>query len=112
MASRIIKWDHNAAGIVTLTIDDPDAGANTLPEAYIDEMGATIGRLHDEVEQITGVVITSAKTTFFAGADLTQVIKAGPDDAQGARRLHHADQGRPSSAGAAGQAGRRRHRRV
>ena len=69
-------------GIVTLTIDDPDAGANTQTEAYIDEMGATIGRLHDEVDEITGVVITSAKTTFFAGADLTQVIKAGPDDAQ------------------------------
>jgi 3-hydroxyacyl-CoA dehydrogenase/enoyl-CoA hydratase/3-hydroxybutyryl-CoA epimerase len=78
----IINWDRDADGIVTLTIDDPGAGANTLTPAYIDEMGATIGRLNDEVANISGVVITSAKSTFFAGADLTQVIQAGPDDAQ------------------------------
>lgn len=76
----IIHWDKDSDGIVTLTIDDPSAGANTLTDAYIAEMGDTIDRL--TAEDLNGVVITSAKKTFFAGADLTRIIQAGPDHAQ------------------------------
>jgi 3-hydroxyacyl-CoA dehydrogenase/enoyl-CoA hydratase/3-hydroxybutyryl-CoA epimerase len=78
----IIHWDQDADGIVTLTIDDPSSSANTLTDAYVAEMGTTLDRLYAEIDSITGVVITSGKKTFFAGADLTQILAAGPEHAQ------------------------------
>lgn len=93
MTKSIIQWDRDADGIVTLTIDDPDSSANTLTDTYVEQMGATIDRLYAEADHITGVVITSAKETFFAGADLTQIRQAGPEQAQelfdGSIRIKH-----------------------
>jgi 3-hydroxyacyl-CoA dehydrogenase / enoyl-CoA hydratase / 3-hydroxybutyryl-CoA epimerase len=40
-----------------------------------------VDRLVAEKDSITGVVLTSAKKTFFAGGDLTAMLNAGPDDA-------------------------------
>jgi 3-hydroxyacyl-CoA dehydrogenase/enoyl-CoA hydratase/3-hydroxybutyryl-CoA epimerase len=82
MTTNFIHWDRDVDGIVALTIDDPTSGANTLTQAYVEEMGATIDRLYAELDSITGVVITSAKTTFFAGADLNLILQAGPEKAQ------------------------------
>lgn len=82
MSDSIIGWDKDGEGIVTLTIDDPDNGANMLTDAYVEQMGAMIDRLEAEVDETTGVVITSGKSTFFAGADLTQIRSAGPEHAQ------------------------------
>ncbi|QQK50265.1 3-hydroxyacyl-CoA dehydrogenase [Mycobacterium avium subsp. paratuberculosis] len=82
MSDSIIGWDKDADGIVTLTIDDPDNSANMLTDAYVEQMGAMIDRLEAEVDETTGVVITSGKSTFFAGADLTQIRSAGPEHAQ------------------------------
>ncbi|WP_067712305.1 3-hydroxyacyl-CoA dehydrogenase NAD-binding domain-containing protein [Nocardia yamanashiensis] len=82
MTGTIIRWDQDADGIVVLTIDDPAGGANTLTDAYVAEMGATVDRLEAEIDGITGVVVTSGKSTFFAGADLNLIIQAGPEHAQ------------------------------
>ncbi|MFC7616242.1 3-hydroxyacyl-CoA dehydrogenase NAD-binding domain-containing protein [Actinokineospora soli] len=77
-----IAWDRDADGVVTLTIDDPASGANTLTEAYVAELGTVVDRLEAERDAITGVVITSGKKTFFAGADLTAIRSAGPEQAR------------------------------
>ena len=42
-------------------------------------MKATVDRLVAEKDSITGVVITSGKKTFFAGGDLKNMIKVGPE---------------------------------
>src|SRR3954464_15342566 len=68
--STTIKWDKGEDGIVVLTLDDPNQGANTMNAAYIASMGATVQRLEAEKDDIKGVVLTSAKKTFFAGGDL------------------------------------------
>ena len=81
MADNTIQWDKDADGIVTLTMDDPSGSANVMNEAYIESMGETVDRLVAEKDSITGVVITSAKKTFFAGGDLTAMVKARPEDA-------------------------------
>ena len=70
MADNTIQWDKDADGIVTLTMDDPSGSANVMNEAYIESMGKAVDRLVAEKDSITGVVITSAKKTFFAGGDL------------------------------------------
>jgi 3-hydroxyacyl-CoA dehydrogenase / enoyl-CoA hydratase / 3-hydroxybutyryl-CoA epimerase len=81
MVENTIAWEKDADGIVTLTMDDPSGSANVMNEAYIESMGKAVDRLVAEKDSIVGVVITSAKKTFFAGGDLTAMIQAGPEDA-------------------------------
>src|SRR5919205_540833 len=77
-----IRWVIDDHGIVTLTLDDPGRSANTINDRYVTSMGQTVDRLEAERDSITGVIITSAKKTFFAGGDLNMLIKATPADAE------------------------------
>ncbi len=76
-----VRYDRDDDGIVVLTLDDPESSANTMNERYVASMGAALDRLEAERDEITGVVVTSAKKTFFAGGDLKGMVQAGPDDA-------------------------------
>src|SRR5689334_3125751 len=80
--SSAIRYEKDADGIVTLTMDDPTAGANTMNEVYTDAMAATVERLEAEKDDIKGVVLTSAKKTFFAGGNLKMLQQGTPADAQ------------------------------
>ena len=111
MAENTIKWDKDADGIVTLTLDDPTGSANVMNEHYTESMHNAVERLVAEKDSITGVVITSAKKTFFAGGDLKGMIKAQPEDAGEFFSTVEGDQGRPAHAGDPRQARRRRHQR-
>jgi 3-hydroxyacyl-CoA dehydrogenase / enoyl-CoA hydratase / 3-hydroxybutyryl-CoA epimerase len=79
--STTIRWDKGDDGIVVLTLDDPNQGANTMNRAYFESMGATLDRLEAERDSIAGVVITSAKKTFFAGGDLNDLLALRKDQA-------------------------------
>ncbi|MGV0993658.1 MAG: 3-hydroxyacyl-CoA dehydrogenase NAD-binding domain-containing protein [Mycobacterium sp.] len=81
MAENTIKWDKDADGIVTLTLDDPTGGANVMNEHYKESMHKAVERLVAEKDSITGVVITSGKKTFFAGGDLKGIIQITPEQA-------------------------------
>jgi 3-hydroxyacyl-CoA dehydrogenase / enoyl-CoA hydratase / 3-hydroxybutyryl-CoA epimerase len=81
MTENTIQWDKDADGIVTLTLDDPTGSANVMNEHYAESMRNTVEHLVAEKDSVTGVVITSAKKTFFAGGDLKSMIHLGPDDA-------------------------------
>ncbi len=56
-----------------------------MNEAYRDGMHAAVDRLYDELAadpaSVTGVVVASAKKTFFAGGNLSLMIQAKPEDA-------------------------------
>ncbi|QIK75020.1 3-hydroxyacyl-CoA dehydrogenase NAD-binding domain-containing protein [Nocardioides piscis] len=77
-----VRYDRDADGIVTLTLDDPTASANTMTELYKESMENAVDRLYAEVEDVTGVVIASAKKTFFAGGNLKNMIQATKADAE------------------------------
>ncbi|WP_067569287.1 3-hydroxyacyl-CoA dehydrogenase NAD-binding domain-containing protein [Nocardia acidivorans] len=81
MTENMIGWEKDADGIVVLTMDDPNQGANTMNQLYKDSMKATVDRLEAEKDDITGVVITSGKKTFFAGGDLKNMMKTTPENA-------------------------------
>jgi 3-hydroxyacyl-CoA dehydrogenase/enoyl-CoA hydratase/3-hydroxybutyryl-CoA epimerase len=76
-----VRYEQDGDGIVTLVLDDPTATANTMNELYQRSMHAAVERLYDEVDGVTGVVVTSAKKTFFAGGNLTLMMRQTPDDA-------------------------------
>ncbi len=50
--------------------------------AYAESMEATVERLEAEKDDIAGVIITSAKKTFFAGGDLNDLKQARPEDGE------------------------------
>ncbi|MGZ4446335.1 MAG: 3-hydroxyacyl-CoA dehydrogenase NAD-binding domain-containing protein [Nocardioides sp.] len=76
-----VRYDKDADGIVTLTLDDPTSSANTMNELYLESMAAVVDRLYAEVDDVTGVVVASAKKTFFAGGNLKGMVQATKDDA-------------------------------
>jgi 3-hydroxyacyl-CoA dehydrogenase/enoyl-CoA hydratase/3-hydroxybutyryl-CoA epimerase len=76
-----VRYERDEDGIVTLTLDDPTSSANTMNELYKDSMAAAVDRLYAEADDVTGVVIASAKKTFFAGGDLKLMVQATRDDA-------------------------------
>src|SRR4051812_7096791 len=77
--AKTIRWEQDDDGIVTLILDDPNQSANTMNAAYAASMQATVERLEAEKDSIAGVVITSAKKTFFAGGDLNDLREATPE---------------------------------
>ncbi|MEU7318559.1 3-hydroxyacyl-CoA dehydrogenase NAD-binding domain-containing protein [Streptomyces sp. NPDC007083] len=80
--STTIRWDQDSTGIVTLTFDDPDQSANTMNAAFQTSLTAVADRLEAERDSVRGVIMTSAKKTFFAGGDLRLLIRARPENAQ------------------------------
>jgi 3-hydroxyacyl-CoA dehydrogenase/enoyl-CoA hydratase/3-hydroxybutyryl-CoA epimerase len=79
--TNMIAWEQDSDGIVTLTMDDPDQGANTMNATFQSSFAQTVQRLLAEKDSITGVVLTSGKKTFFAGGDLGLLSQATPADA-------------------------------
>ncbi|MCR4541065.1 3-hydroxyacyl-CoA dehydrogenase NAD-binding domain-containing protein [Pseudomonas sp. 18.1.10] len=73
--TQAIRYEKGQDRIVVLTLDMPGQSANTMNGAYREAMAATVERLEAEKDTLAGVVITSAKKTFFAGGDLNELIK-------------------------------------
>ncbi|MGR1216328.1 3-hydroxyacyl-CoA dehydrogenase NAD-binding domain-containing protein [Metapseudomonas otitidis] len=78
-----IRYEKGPDNIVVLTIDMPGQSANTMNAVYREAMGATVDRLEAEKDSIAGVIVTSAKKTFFAGGDLNELIQVTQADANG-----------------------------
>ncbi len=70
-----------ADGIATLTFDEPNSPVNTMCLDWQADMTAAAAQLVADKDQITGVILASNKTTFFAGADLKGVMRLQPSDA-------------------------------
>ncbi|MER6851228.1 3-hydroxyacyl-CoA dehydrogenase NAD-binding domain-containing protein [Streptomyces flaveolus] len=80
--STTIRWEQDDTGVVTLVIDDPDQSANTMNAAFIDSLDAVAARLGECRDDIRGVIVASAKKSFFAGGDLRDLISVTPETAQ------------------------------
>ncbi|UVE16224.1 3-hydroxyacyl-CoA dehydrogenase NAD-binding domain-containing protein [Pseudomonas sp. LS44] len=76
-----IRYEKGQDNIVVLTIDMPGQSANTMNAVYGAAMGKIVERLQTEKDSIAGVIVTSAKKTFFAGGDLNELIKVSKADA-------------------------------
>ncbi|MCK7597521.1 3-hydroxyacyl-CoA dehydrogenase NAD-binding domain-containing protein [Microbulbifer sp. CAU 1566] len=69
-------YDKDSNGVVTVTMD-MDGPVNAMNEQYRAGMAETLDRLEKE-EGLTGVVLASAKSTFFAGGDLKALSSVAP----------------------------------
>ena len=82
---QTIRYELDADGIATLTFDEPGSPVNTMTPGLA-------GRLRHAPSQVRGtrtlkgLLLASAKTTFFAGAELKGVLYATAEDAKEAFR--------------------------
>ncbi len=70
--------DH---GIATITFDEPDSPVNTMCLQWQQDMDAVAAQVLQDKDNITGILLASAKSTFFAGADLKAAMRLTPADA-------------------------------
>ena len=82
-------WEQDGDGIVTVTMDDPDSAVNTMNAHFAAALEATVERLESERDHIAGVILASAKRSWFAGGDLNQLRAAEP--ARAAEQTAHID---------------------
>jgi len=80
--TEAIRYETGPDRIVVLTLDMPGQSANTMSAVYRQAMAACVARLTAEKDSIVGVIITSAKKTFFAGGDLNELVKVGKPEAK------------------------------
>jgi len=77
-----IRYALGSDKILTLTIDMPGQSANTMNTAFREALDETVNKVQGDLENIRGIIIASAKKTFFAGGDLKEIHKVTRDDAQ------------------------------
>jgi len=76
-----IRYEKDAAGIVTVVFDDPTASVNTMSPAWQAAFAAVVGHIESERGSIKGVILASAKANFFAGAELKGILELKASDA-------------------------------
>jgi 3-hydroxyacyl-CoA dehydrogenase/enoyl-CoA hydratase/3-hydroxybutyryl-CoA epimerase len=76
-----IRLEKDSNQIVTLTFDAQGQSANTMNAAFRDSLRAVTQKIVADKANIKGILLTSAKSTFFAGGDLKELSQVGPEDA-------------------------------
>ncbi|MEQ9546442.1 MAG: 3-hydroxyacyl-CoA dehydrogenase NAD-binding domain-containing protein [Marinobacter sp.] len=77
-----IRYELGSDQILTLTIDMPGQSANTMNADFRQGLTETVAKVKGDLDNIRGIIVTSAKKTFFAGGDLKELHKVTRDDAQ------------------------------
>ena len=82
----MFQYERDANGVVTLTFDMPDRAQNVFNHGSLDALSAAVERVASDAE-CTGVILTSGKKDFAAGADL-EMIEQMAAGGQTAEELH------------------------
>ncbi len=67
------KYEVDADGVALITIDQQDKSMNVLDRNVIEELDALVDKVAAD-DAVKGAVVTSAKDSFIAGADLMMVL--------------------------------------
>lgn len=77
-----IRYDLGSDQILTLTIDMPGQSANTMTSEFRESLAETTAKVKSDLAGIRGIIIASAKKTFFAGGDLKELHQVTQEHAQ------------------------------
>ncbi|MDE2627124.1 MAG: enoyl-CoA hydratase/isomerase family protein [Burkholderiales bacterium] len=81
MSMDSIRYALDDAGIASVTFDAPGSPVNTMTRQWQADLAEVADGLARDKDRIKGVLLASAKTTFFAGAELNGVLKLRAEDA-------------------------------
>jgi 3-hydroxyacyl-CoA dehydrogenase / enoyl-CoA hydratase / 3-hydroxybutyryl-CoA epimerase len=79
MITKTIRYEL-ANGIATITFDEQGSPVNTMCLQWQDDLDAIAAQVAQDKAQLKGIVLASAKSTFFAGADLKGVMRSTAAD--------------------------------
>ncbi len=79
MSTQAFAYQQDPHGIVTITMD-MDGPVNCMNQTFMPLLSEAVARLQNQ-PGLTGVIIASAKTTFFAGGDLNWLKSVEPHQA-------------------------------
>ncbi len=68
--------------IATITFDEPNSAVNTMCEQWNADLTELAAQVLKDKDAISGIILASNKTTFFAGADLKGTMRLKPSDAK------------------------------
>ena len=76
--STTLTTSRDAAGILTISVDIANRRMNVLTPEFLEDLGTCIEQLVAD-DSLRGAIITSAKPSFIAGADIMDVVNAYTD---------------------------------
>jgi 3-hydroxyacyl-CoA dehydrogenase / enoyl-CoA hydratase / 3-hydroxybutyryl-CoA epimerase len=79
MITKTIRYEL-ANGIAIITFDEQSSPVNTMCLQWQDDLDAVTAQVLKDKAALRGVVLASAKSTFFAGADLKGVMRSTAED--------------------------------
>ncbi len=79
---KTLRYEIDGDGIATITFDAPDAPVNTMTLEWQHDLAEAAAAVVRDKERIRGVLLASAKSTFFAGAALKHVLTLKESDAK------------------------------
>jgi 3-hydroxyacyl-CoA dehydrogenase / enoyl-CoA hydratase / 3-hydroxybutyryl-CoA epimerase len=77
---KTIKYELQD-GIATVTFDEPNSPVNTMCLQWQQDLSELVAQVLQDKEAVKGIVLASAKSTFFAGADLKGAMRLKLTDA-------------------------------
>ncbi len=80
MITNTIRYELQD-GIATLTFDEQGSPVNTMCRQWQQDLQAVTAQVLQDKDQISGIVLASAKSSFFAGADLKATMRLTAADA-------------------------------
>lgn len=75
-----IQYNKNNDHVITLTFDSPNQSANTMNAEFRQALKSIVQQLKSETT-IRGILLRSAKNSFFAGGDLDELVQVQPEHA-------------------------------
>ena len=81
MIVETLRYELAGDGIATITFDAPDSPVNTMTPAWQRDLAAAAAQALADKEKIRGILLASAKSTFFAGAALKSLLTLEAKDA-------------------------------
>ena len=79
-----IRYEINPDAVIVLTLDAPRSPVNLMSESFRHDLHEAVKRVQADLKdrpELLGVIINSAKSSFFAGADLKAMLTIGPSQA-------------------------------
>lgn len=83
MITKTIRYELTNAAfgtVATITFDEQGSPVNTMCLQWQDDLDAIAAQVTKDKAQLKGIVLASAKSTFFAGADLKGVMRSTEAD--------------------------------
>lgn len=76
------SYEKDSDNILTITMDDPKSPVNMMNDDFADALEAMADHVELEGKQLAGVILTSGKSTFFAGGDLDEILAVSEENAE------------------------------